>query len=91
MVALAQIIEHDLSSERRKDLITKLNKHGFKVSGGSVYVKKPKKKHPSVFLSPLLSYFLPIGFIDSYFSLINLDKNFPKDYHSQLRKICEIR
>jgi hypothetical protein len=80
-----ETIRENINEKQKKLLINKLIESDFYVSeSGHVCVKNPKENHPHWGSN----HYLPVGFIGKdYAELVNLDNEFPEDYHSQLRDI----
>lgn len=96
-------VRENLNLDKKKTLLNKLNSAGFKITNlGHVLlidVKDPKKEHPRgtndyLPVGKIVYHFQePNGDLISnqYCSfdlgLVNLDKKFPRDYHTPLRNI----
>jgi len=85
-MALEQEIEtvrDDLTSRQQARLISKLKGNGFRIDGAHIIPKVIKKGHPSS-----VGMLLPVGYLNNgKAELINIDLEFPEDYHGQLREI----
>lgn len=82
-----ETIRENLNSKQIKSLIHKLNDSGFYVSeSGHVGIENPKTDHP--YWGAGIVHYLPVGFIGKdYAEIVNTEKEFPEDYHAQLRDI----
>ncbi|VVB82012.1 Uncharacterised protein [uncultured archaeon] len=97
-------IKDNLNFDQKKTLLNKLNSSGFTITSlGHVLlidVKHPKKGHPKtqdkflpvgqlrIQFRETDGKFTYDGYSPAYFELVNLDKKFPEDYHSQLKRIA---
>ena len=84
-----EIIREDLTRRQRADLVTRLNREGFRVtSQGHVEVVEVKNGHPHYHGASPRPCPLPVGFLhSSRAELVNTDETFPEDYHAKLRDI----